>query len=103
MEKTLLEGDIKGLLAGLIVLLALSLFWSMAKFLFGLLKKKSDVSDQAIAGIVKIENRMMAVERDLNEILKFRQDFNKLFEAVKELAGPEWPRIKKKIRESRLD
>ncbi len=84
-------------------MLALHLLLSMGKLAFEVIKKKGEISERALEGLGKIEARMMAVERDLNEILKFRQDFNRLFSAVKELAGERWGDVKKKILEDSLD
>ncbi len=94
------------LLAGLIVILTLHVFLIIAKFIFELARKKTEDYTNALKttsdSIQKMESRIMTVERDLNEVLKFRQDFRRLFTAIKVLAGDKWPEVRKKIMEDDL-
>lgn len=102
MEKTLLDGG-GNMVAGLIVILALHLLLSIGKLAFEVVRKKGEISERAMDGVSRLETRMMAVERDLNEVLKLRHDFRKLFSAIKVIAGDKWPDIKKQIKEDDLN
>lgn len=109
MEK-LLESD-KGvtvLLAGLVIVLCFHLLLRFGSFLYEIFRKKTESSERNVEnlttalritseGLSKLETRMTVIERDLNEVLKFKQDFRRLFTAVKAIAGDRWPEIRKNI------
>lgn len=96
------------LLAGLIIVLCFHLLLGIGKFIYQIFHKKSESADRSVEnltialrtttdGLNEIRTRMTVLERDLNEVLKFRQDFRRLFAAVKMLADDKWPEIRKKI------
>lgn len=102
------------LLAGLIILLCLHLLMQVGRFLFEILKKKNESYERQIEGLLsalksnsdtfqKFEHRIAAIERDLNEVLKFKVDFRRLFSAVKFIAGDKWPEAKKAMKDFDLD
>lgn len=101
MEQTQSIG-VTQLLAGLIIIVALHLVKDLAKMAWEAFKKKDEKTDLAVQAIGKVEHRIAMVERDMNEVLKFRNDFKRLFEAIKILAGDKWPEVSKKIREDDL-
>lgn len=114
----------------LIVILALNALSIIAKIAWDIFNKKSASSDKAVIGFTeikfkmdsfekefardfarisasiegfnKIDHRVMNIERELNEISKFRNDFNALFAGLKIIAGPKWPKVARAIRESGL-
>ncbi len=94
--------DPSQLMAWLVLILTLHLLLKIGQIAFETVKKKSELSERAIEGLGKIEHRMASLERDLNEILKFRQDFKRLFTAVKVIAGDRWPDVRKAILEDDL-
>lgn len=110
LDKLLLDSDhgIPTLLSGIIVILALNWFTSFLKFLWSLVKKKAELSEQSIEKLTialqlntkateKLESRINEVEQELAEIPKFKNDLRRLFTGVKALAGEDWSRIRKII------
>lgn len=102
------------LLAGLIVVLCFHLLIAIGKFLFELARKKSEVADrqnQELAAALtrctetmqRLDSRITAIERDLNEVLKFKIDFRKLFSAVKYIAGDKWPEAREAMKDHGLE
>ena len=63
--------------------------------MWSIFRKKVDSFD-------KLLPRLIVIERDMNEILKFKNDFNKLFSALKHLAGDRWPEIHEKLKQDHL-
>lgn len=89
-------------ITSLTVLVGLHLVWQVAKFWLGEFKKKSEASDKALEGFGTLNVRLMAIERDMNEMLKMRQDFRRIFTALKTLAGDKWPDVRKAVLEDDL-
>lgn len=91
---------------GLILVLGLHLIVKVGEFAYKLFQKKSAAMEKNVEAMSRtlkgLEVRQMAVERDLNTILKFRNDFNKLFSALKFLAGDKWPEIHEKLKHDHL-
>ncbi len=98
------------LLAGLVIILCLHLVLKLAQFLYEMARKKNELSERnieslsnslktAIDSIQSTNSRLAAVERDLNEVLKFKLDFRRLFSAVKYIAGDKWPEAKKAMKD----
>lgn len=96
------------LLAGLVIVLCFHLLLRLGTLVYEIFRKKTESSERNVEnlttalrltteGLSKIETRMTVLERDLNEVLKFRQDFRRLFAAVKAIAGDRWPDIRKTI------
>jgi hypothetical protein len=83
------------LLACLIIILCLHLILKIGEMFYKNYEKKTELMG-------KLEPRLMAIERDMNEILKFRKDFNNLFMALKYVAGDKWPEIREKIKQDSL-
>ena len=83
-------------------MLGLNLLLGVGKFVYGLIKEKSKHTDRAVEGFGKLETRMVAIERDMNEMLKMRQDFRRIFTALKAIAGDKWPEVRKAVLEDDL-
>lgn len=91
-----------GLLAGLLLVLCFHLIMKVMAFAFETFKKKSETTDKLGVNVREISTRLSALERDMNEILKFKHDFRRLFTAVKVLSGDKWPEIRKAVLEDDL-
>ena len=85
------------MLAGLIVILCLHLVMKIVSLALDAYKKKSETTDLLAINVKELSTRLSALERDMNEILKFRHDFRRLFTAVKALSGDKWPEIRKAV------
>lgn len=94
------------LLAGIAVVLSLQLVVRVGQFVFDLVKRKSESSDSKIVematmlqqntvAVNELRSLIRGLERELSEIHKYRMDTQKLFSAVKLMAGKKWPEIRK--------
>ncbi len=94
------------LLGGIAVVLCLQLVVRIGQFVFELMKKKNENSDSKIVEIsTSLQQNTVAVnelrtmirglERELSELHRYRMDTQKLFSAVKLMAGKKWPEIRK--------
>lgn len=94
------------LLSSIAVVLALHLFVQLGKFVFELMKSKSRATDEQLldlssalqqntGAIGQLSTDFRRLERELGEIGKYRMDTQKLFSAVKIVAGDRWPEIRK--------
>lgn len=94
--ETILDPQHAGiLLACLVVGICLNFAAFIGWVLWQVLRKKTDGYDM-------LAPRITAMERDMGEILKFKNDFNKLFSALKYLAGDKWPKIREKLKQDHL-
>lgn len=91
------------LLASLVIIMALHLFFKIGEAVWNYLKKKSELSEQSVTGltaaVLKLESRLEKIEKELSVIPKLRLDLRRIFIAVKQLAGDNWEEIKKLIME----
>lgn len=103
------QHGLSGLLTGVVVLLSLHLVASLGKFIFGLLKKKDEFTDQQITkislaltqntdAVKELRIHLGMLERDIADLAKIKIDTNNLFSAVKFIAGPKWAAISKAIK-----
>lgn len=85
------------------VILSLHLFAKVGEFLWDIIKKKSEISDETVkrltVSVQHLDNTMKEIKKDLAEIPKFKQDLRRLFTAVKLMAGEDWKDIRKAIME----
>ena len=103
--------------SGILVILCLNLLAKVGEFVFGLLKEKNKISDHEITKIslvlgqnsqemreLKAELRIQIgmLEREIAEMKKFKNDIQKVFSAIKIIAGPKWPKIRRAIQEDGL-
>lgn len=104
MEKALLDSDhgLATLLAGLIVILALHLIMKIIQMGLDAFNKKAETTDRLSSEFKDVSARLMAIERDMNEVLKFRKDFRNMFTALKLVAGEKWPDIRAAIEEDSI-
>ncbi len=101
------------LLASLVVILALNFFAKIGEFVFNMFKKKSEGVDQEITKIDisltqntqvmrELRIQVQQLERELSDVHKLNADIQKLFSALKYLAGKKWPEVKKVMAEDAL-
>lgn len=60
-------------------------------------KKKNETTDKLSGDFRELNVRLMNIERNMGELLKYKRDLRNLFTAVKVLAGPKWSGISKSI------
>jgi hypothetical protein len=111
VEKFLdVQHGVPTLLASIVIILALHLFAKVGEFLWGFVKKSGEISDQSIKdltveiqintkAVTKLEGRLNEIERLISEIPKFKTDLRRLFLAVKQISGEDWPNIRRSIME----
>lgn len=110
--ESLVTGDrgIAGLLAGIILVLCFNLLMHIGRIMFDFMSKKNQVSENNVQKLTDtieatqktlsdFQNRLTSIERDMNEVLKFRVDFRRLFAALKFIAGDRWPEAKKAMKD----
>lgn len=120
MEKLIETQGIYGLLSGIIVISALHLIAKLGSFVFDLLKKKNEVTEKTlenlkisidnlctalatnVSAVHSLEERMRSAEQELRRLDEFKIDIRRLFGAIKEISGDNWPEIKKTIMEDIL-
>jgi hypothetical protein len=117
------EHGLSALLAGVIVLLALNLITRIGEFVFKMLQKKSQTTDEQIARIARLMDdhtmknsmaltqntdavrelrvQISVLQQELGDVKKFKSDSDMLLSAVKILAGQKWPRVRKAIEDDR--
>lgn len=103
--------------AGLIVILCLHLLLNIGKFIYHFFDKKRADTDRATElKITKVDLTLQQLndatrelrvqigilERELKEVAKFKSDSQKLFSAVKIIAGKRWPEVRKAMLEDDL-
>jgi len=96
------------LLVGLIIILALHLFMSMGKFAFEVFRKKEETKEknftevslalnQNTHAVRELRIQLGILEREINEMTELKTSVNRLFSAIKIVAGPKWPEVRKEI------
>jgi hypothetical protein len=96
------------LLATIAIVLCLHFFLKVGEFVFDMLKKKNEISEQSVSNLTaalgvatkavdKLEGRIAEVEQVLSEIPKFKTDLRRLFAAVKFMAKEQWADVRKHI------
>lgn len=95
--------SIPALLAALCVIGTLHVLFKLGEFVWKIQEKKEQLSDKTIldltASVQRLDQTMHGIQRELHDIPKFKKELNRCFEAVKILAGPRWPDIRKSIME----
>lgn len=102
---------------GLVIILCVHLVFNVGKFVFHLFDKKRadtekatdhkitklDLTLQQFDGAVReLRVQIGLLEKELIEVHKFKSDSQKLFSAVKILAGKRWPEVRKALLEDGL-
>lgn len=98
---------------GLLIILALQFVLSLFKLLWAVFKGKEKSTDAQITKIdltlTQFDNAVRELrvqiglfERELIEVHKFKADSQKLFSAIKIMAGKDWPKIRKAMEEDAL-
>jgi hypothetical protein len=96
------------LLASLLIMFCIHIVISVGKLLFEIFKKKEEKSDrnlnevslalqQNTNAVRELRIQLGILEREISEIQKYKLNVNRLFAAVKIMAGPKWQDIKKEI------
>lgn len=99
--------------AAIVIMLGLHLLAKVGEFLFELFKKKEDGSEKQISkldlaltqntqAVRELRIQVQLLERELMEVHKFKADSQKLFSAIKIMAGKQWPRVRKAMEEDAL-
>lgn len=99
------EHGIPTLVATLCVLITLQILGKLGQFLYGLLKKKNEVSDQSINDLTKslnantaamnqLEARIKMAEELIGAIPKIKKDLRRYYAGLREVAGEDWVRIR---------
>jgi hypothetical protein len=95
-------------IAGICILLTISVLVNVGKFVLSLRKEKDSLSDAAIKKLTDaVESNTMAashldkklgdLERSIGDLPKFRIDMRRFYAAIKEVAGDRWPAIRDEI------
>lgn len=114
MKDLLSLDSVPSLISSLAVILALNLIFAVGKFVFELVKKKSDDSDKSLArltalresdsvSLAKMDTKLAEIEKDLHEIREIKKHLRRIFTAVKLLSGEKWADIRKVIMEDDLE
>ncbi len=101
------------ILTSIAVLLCLHLFKGVGEFLFELFKKKAEDTGKEISEIsLALTQNTQAVrelriqigilERELSEVHKFKTDTQRVFAAIKFMAGKRWPIVRKAMEEDHI-
>lgn len=104
------KNGVASLLASICALLAFHLLFKVGEFLWEILKKKNEVSEQTFEKLTaalqvntravhELKTQIHGIERDLSEIPKLKLDLKRLFSAVKTISGDKWPSIRREIME----
>ncbi len=114
MEKLLLasvaDGGLAGILLALCVLLTFNVLGKVAFFLWNMKLSKDKLSEEGIKRLTeamssntamteKNTEEIVRLEQALAEIPKLKLDVRRAFVAIKEIAGEDWPHIRKEIME----
>jgi hypothetical protein len=98
--------DLKYGVAGVCVLLTLSLAIKMIEILLKVKEKKEALSDEALRELTKaaraLDSRIHHLEQTLSDLPKLKIDLRRIFMAAKLLSGEKWPDIRKQIMEEDL-
>lgn len=97
----------------MVVILALNLVFRVGTFVFGLIQKKQQVSDDtlkantaAIIGLTtsnqKLESRLKTLEENFTEIPKVKLDLRRMYTAIKMVSGEKWKHIREVIMEDKF-
>lgn len=108
MEKFIESGSVAGLLAAMVVMLALQLVTKFGEIVLRSREKKDAVTESGIDKLSsavqhntfaseKLEQRIKALEHTFSDVTKVKVDMGRLYTAVKLLCGDEWPKIRKVI------
>lgn len=96
------------LLASICVILTLLLVIQVAKFVWSIIKEKQQASENTVAENTKavqsltkstesLNARLGEVEKHLSEIPKMKKDLRRNFNALKLIAGKDWPKIREAL------
>jgi hypothetical protein len=91
------------LLAGMVIILCLHLVMKIVEMGLKAFQKKSDLTDRLHTDFRELNVRLAAIERDMNDVLRFRHDFSQIMAVLKSVAGPEkWEEVSKEMAQDAL-
>ena len=105
----LLDGhSFNSFMVAVVVLLALNLVARIGQFLWNLATHKSKTTDGEISkidlaltqntqAVRELRIQVQLLERELGEVHKFKSDSQKLFSAIKIMAGKRWPEVQHQV------
>ena len=104
------QSGVSGLLVAVCVLLTFNVLGKVAFFLWNLKLSRDKISEESIKRLTeamasntvttqKNTEEIARLEQALAEIPKLKLDLRRAFSAIKEVAGDEWPKIRKEIME----
>lgn len=110
MEQLVGEHGLAGLLAGILVVLALHVVVKTGHFIFDLFKKKHEITDKHIESLIaalsqnveaihRLDDRIRLIETSLRDFDKFKLDMRRSFQALKFLSGDKWGEIRRMFME----
>jgi hypothetical protein len=82
------KNGIAGLIASLVVILALQLMWRVFEFCWGLLKKKTSVTDKNMKDLIE------TVQQNTVQMKKIHLDLRRSFKAIKFMSGDKWNKVR---------
>lgn len=100
-------------LAGICILLTISILVKVGEFLWKLREKKESASDEAVKSLIlavnkntfaieHLEGKFQGLEKTLSEFPKIKVDLRRYFQAMKLVSGDQWPEIRKQIMEDEI-
>jgi hypothetical protein len=95
------KNGVAGLIASLVVVLALQLMLRVGEFVWKIIKKKSELSEKTVQKlIVTVESNTDAIkklESRVGDIDKIRLDLRRSYAAIKFMAGDKWKDVRSVI------
>lgn len=95
------QQSLSNLFAGLIIMVCLHFLLKIGELLFNVYKTRTAVTEKTLqtnsTALTKLESRLERMETNLDDVLKMRKDFNRIFSGIRALAGDRWPAIRKEI------
>ena len=91
------QHGVSALIAGLIVMIGLHLFVKLLEMGLQIFQKKSETTDQTKVDVIRLDYQMKTVQDKLDEVLRLKKDVNKVFSAIRFLAGDKWHEVKKEM------
>lgn len=92
------KNGIAGLIASLVVIVALHLVWRVFEFIWGLLKKKQGATEKTLKDLVTAvelnTKELKEIKRDMGDLPKLRLDLRRSFRAIKFMSGDKWSKVR---------
>jgi uncharacterized protein YlxW (UPF0749 family) len=113
MEKLLESTGLAGMIAAIVVMLALNLVINIAKSILKARASKDSTLDGAVLKLTdavlacthvteRLEQRIIHLEQSIRDVEKLKLDIRRAFKAVRLLSGDKWEIVRKKIMEEEV-